>query len=63
MAQLVDNIGFSLVERGLFNPAKTSEATVYLTWAVLYILSYGWIASKHRLGICEASPATSCCAS
>lgn len=50
MALALEKLGFSLVERGLFNPAQTNEAIVYLTWVVLYAISYGFIASKHKLG-------------
>ena len=43
-------LGFSLVERGLFDPAHTSEVAVYASWLTLCAVCYGLIARKHRLG-------------
>ena len=43
-------LGFSLVERGLFDPAHTSEVVVYASWVTLCAVCYGLIAHKHRLG-------------
>lgn len=46
----MQNRGFSLVERGVFDPAHISEVAVYTAWLALCATFYGVIATRHKLG-------------